>query len=434
MNRLKYFVLLITVVCSFTSPTLLLAQESIEVTVNKEGVSKTESILLPTSMTYPLDSLLVDWKAKTFIDQNVDCSTSESNPYFSDSVYIDRLSRMPTVIEMPYNEIVRKFIDRYTERLRNQVAFMLSACNFYMPIFEQALEAYNLPIELKYLPIIESALNPSAVSRAGASGLWQFMTQTGQSYGLENNSLVDDRRDPIKATWAAARYLKDLFDIYNDWNLVLSAYNCGPGNINKAIRRAGGKSDYWEIYNYLPRETQGYVPAFIAANYVMTYYCKHNICPMETNIPDATDTIQINKDVHFEQIASVCKIDLQELKSLNPQYKRNIIPGDTKAQTLRLPINTISTFLDNEDQVYAYHSDQLLSARKTITPTERVPAKVRQSSKAGSTKSGTSHKIRRGETLSTIAKRYGVSVSKLRQANGIRGNNIKAGDRLTIPK
>ncbi len=198
-------------------------------------------------------------------------------------------------MEMPYNDIVRKFIDMYAGRLRNQVSFMLSACNFYMPIFEEALDAYGLPLELKYLPIIESALNPSAVSRAGASGLWQFMIGTGKIYGLESNSLIDERRDPIKATWAAARYLKEMYDIYGDWNLVIAAYNCGPGTINKAIRRAGGETDYWKIYNLLPKETRGYVPAFIAANYVMTYYCDHNICPMETNIPASTDTVQVTK-------------------------------------------------------------------------------------------------------------------------------------------
>ena len=259
--------------------------QSVDVVVRDNGVERQESIDLPKSMTYPIDSLLNDWKAKTYLQLGKDCNTSEENPYFSDSIYVDRLSRIPSVMEMPYNDVVRKFIDMYASRLREQVSFMLSASNFYIPIFEEALDAYNLPLELKYLPVIESALNPSAVSRAGASGLWQFMIGTGKIYGLEVNSLVDERRDPIKATWAAARYLKDLYEIYQDWNLVIAAYNCGPGNINKAIRRSGGKNDYWSIYNLLPKETRGYVPAFIAANYLMTYYCDHNICPMETDIP-----------------------------------------------------------------------------------------------------------------------------------------------------
>ena len=404
------------------------AQESVNVVINENGTEHTETIDLPISMTYPLDSLLNDWKAKTYIDLSKDCSTSTINPTFSDSIYIDRLSRMPVIMEMPYNDIVRKFIDTYTIRLRNQVSFMLSACNFYMPIFEEALDAYNLPLELKYLPIIESALNPSAVSRAGATGLWQFMLTTGKLYGLESNSLVDERRDPIKATWAAARYLKDMYNIYKDWNLVIAAYNCGPGNVNKAIRRAGGKTDYWAIYNYLPRETRGYVPAFIAANYVMTYYCKHNICPMETNIPQATDTVQVSRNLHFEQIADICHIPLEEIKSLNPQYKRNIVPGNSKPYTLRLPTEAISSFIDNQDTIYNHRSTELFKNRRTV-----ASVGTRSKATAGDGEL-TYYKIKQGDTLGTIARKFGVSVRQLRSWNGLRNNNIRAGRRLKIYK
>ena len=403
------------------------AQESVSILVNENGTEHTETIDLPMSMTYPLDSLLNDWKAKTYIDLGKDCNTSQVNPQFSDSVYIERLSRMPVIMEMPYNDIVRKFIDTYTGRLRSQVSFMLSACNFYMPIFEEALDAYNLPLELKYLPIIESALNPSAVSRAGASGLWQFMLSTGKLYGLESNSLVDERRDPIKATWAAARYLKDMYDIYKDWNLVIAAYNCGPGNINKAIRRANGKTDYWEIYNYLPRETRGYVPAFIAANYVMTYYCKHNICPMETNIPQATDTVLVSRNLHFQQIADICHVPLDEIKSLNPQYKRDIVPGDSKPRALRLPTEAISTFLDNQDTIYAHRSDELFKNR-------RIVASVNRQSKASDNGDLTYYRIRQGDTLGGIARKFGVSVRQLRRWNNLHNNRIRAGRRLKIYK
>lgn len=403
------------------------AQESVDVLIHNNGTERQENIELPISMTYPLDSLLNDWKAKNYIDLSKDCSTSTENPFFSDSVYIDRLGRIPAVMEMPYNEIVRKFIDMYTGRLRNNVSFMLSACNFYMPIFEEALDAYGLPLELKYLPIIESALNPSARSRAGASGLWQFMLATGKMYGLESNSLVDERYDPIKATWAAARYLKDLYDIYQDWNLVIAAYNCGPGTINKAIRRAGGKNDYWEIYNFLPKETRGYVPAFIAANYVMTYYCKHNICPMETNISNATDTIQVTKNLHFEQLADICGANLEELKSLNPQYKKNIIPGESKPQTLRLPLNHISKFIDNQDTIYSHRADELFKNRRTVP----IPETRRTTTGSGKL---TYHKIRNGETLGAIARRYGVTVKQLQSWNGLRNTNIAAGKRLKIYK
>ncbi len=412
------------------------AQESVDVIIKTNGSERKESIDLPKSMTYPLDSLLNDWKAKNYIDLGKDCSTATTNPYFSDSVYIDRLSRIPSIMEMPYNEIVRKFIDMYSGRLRNHMAFMLSASNFYMPIFEEALDAYNLPMELKYLPIIESALNPSAVSRAGASGLWQFMLATGQMYGLESNSLIDERRDPIKASWAAARYLKDLYAIYQDWNLVIAAYNCGPGTINKAIRRANGDTDYWGIYNYLPKETRGYVPAFIAANYVMTYYCDHNICPMETNIPEHTDTIQVSRSLHFEQIADLCGIEMDQLKSLNPQYKKYVIPGDTKSYTLRLPLNAVSLFIDKQDTIYEHRSDELFKNRKTVAIKD-TQTNSRTSKSATSTAGKgdvTYHKIKNGETLSAIADKYGVSVKNIQSWNGLRNTKIAAGKSLKIYK
>ena len=419
--------LIIAIAICFMSLTLS-AQNQVEVTIQDNGTSHDEMIDLPVSMTYPLDSLLVDWKAKHYIHMGEECSTSPVNPTFSDSIYIDRLQRMPTIMEMPYNEVIRKFIDFYTGKLRNQVAFMLSASNFYMPIFEEALDAYNLPLELKYLPIIESALNPSAVSRAGAAGLWQFMLATGRRYGLQVNSLVDERRDPIKATWAAARYLRELYDIYHDWNLVIAAYNCGPGNINKAIRRAGGKSDYWQIYNYLPRETRGYVPAFIAANYTMTYYCKHNICPMETNIPAATDTIMVNRNIHFQQIADLCNIPLEEIKSLNPQYKRNIIPGETGLQTLRLPQQTVSTFIEKQDTICQHRQAELFKNRRIVAAGN---TRGKSSGVAGKGEL-TYHKIRSGENLGSIARRYGVSVANLKRWNGLTNNNITAGKRLKI--
>lgn len=408
--------------------------QSVDVIIKENGNERQESIDLPVSMTYPLDSLLNDWKAKNYIDLGKDCSTSEINPLFSDSVYIDRLSRIPAVMEMPYNEIIRKFIDMYAGRLRNQVSFMLSACNFYMPIFEEALDAYNLPLELRYLPIIESALNPSAVSRAGASGLWQFMLATGKMYGLESNSLVDERRDPIKATWAAARYLKELYAIYGDWNLVIAAYNCGPGTINKAIRRANGKTDYWEIYNFLPKETRGYVPAFIAANYVMTYYCDHNICPMETNIPASTDTIQVNKKLHFEQIADICGVSLEQIKSLNPQYKKNVIPGDSKPYTLRLPQNYISTFIDQQDTIYVHRADELFKNRKTIAIRDNTPPSATRGKAVVGNGKLVYHKISSGETLGSIAEKYKVRVKDIQNWNGLRNTKITAGKRLKIYK
>ena len=390
-------------------------------------ISAQESEDMPLGMTMPIDSLLNDWKTRTNLIYDTDCTNSAVIPQFSDSIYIDRLQRMPTIMEMPYNAIVREYIDRYAVKLRNQVSVMLAANNFYMPLFEEALDAYDLPLELKYLPIIESALKPTARSRAGALGLWQFMLKTGRLYGLESNSLVDDRLDPIKATWAAARYLREMYNIYKDWHLVIAAYNCGPGNVNKAIRRAGGATDYWSIYNYLPRETRGYVPAFIAANYIMTYYCHHNICPMNTEIIPPTDTLQISRELHLQQVADLCDITIDELKSLNPQYKRNIIPGNTKPYTLRLPQTKIATFIDNQDTIYNHRAAELFKNRKTVAVSNKITPTVGKGTLSY-------HTIRSGETLSTIAQRYGVKVSQLKDWNGLSSNRIRAGKKLKIYK
>ena len=384
--------------------------------------TKEELSEFPETMLSDMDSLYYDWQSKNFINLDENCRMLPEGPIVSDSVYIDRLSRIPSIIEMPYNEVVKKYIEAYTGRLRNKVSFMLAAANFYMPMFEEALEAYDLPMELKYLPIIESALNPKAVSRQRATGLWQFMLRTSQSYGLETNSLVEERFDPQKSTWAAVRYLKDLFEIYKDWNLVLAAYNCGPGNVNKAIRRAGGSTDYWELYPFLPKETRGYVPGFIAVNYVMTYYCEHGICPMDSQLPAVSDTVHINKDLHLQQVAGVCNIDIEQLRSLNPQYKKDLIPGKSRVYALRLPDNMATTFIEREDSIYAYEAKKYLNKRTTVAVSDG----------STNTKGAKYHKIKSGETLGGIAARYGVSVKQIRNLNGISGNNIRAGKTIRV--
>ena len=284
-------------------------------------------------------------------------------------------------MELPYNDVVQKFIDRYSGRLRHSVTYMLGACNFYIPIFEEALEAYGLPLELKYLPIIESALNPKAVSRVGATGLWQFMLATGKQYGLEVNSLVDERRDPIKASYAAAHYLKDLYNIFGDWSLVIASYNCGPANITKAIHRANGQKDYWQIYPYLPRETRGYVPAFIAANYIMTYYSDHNICALRTKLPVQTDTIVVNRNVHLQQIAAVLDLDIDMLRTLNPQYRRDVVPGLTKPSPIKMSLNDVTRFIDNQDSIYNYNASELLNKRDEVAVNDDAPTFVSKKKK-----------------------------------------------------
>lgn len=439
-------------------PCTMMAQiEGDEITVTtKEG--EADVIEVPEGMLLEIDSLLNQYNSKTYLQDN-DCHYSDINPEFPVETYIERLQRIPSVMEMPYNDVVRKFIDRYAVRLRASVSYMLGAANFYMPIFEEALEMYNLPLELKYLPVIESALSPTATSRVGAAGLWQFMLATGKQYGLEVNSLVDERRDPIKSTYAAARYLRDLYKIYDDWNLVIAAYNYGPQNINKAIHRAGGVKDYWAIYKYLPRETQGYVPAFIAANYIMTYYCEHNICPMRTQIPAKSDTIVVNRDVHFKQIAAVTGIRIEELRSLNPQYRRDIVNGSTQPSVIRLPQTYVNAFLDHEDSIYSYEAGTLLTKRtvvevtaddvkenvvarsQTVTPRTRQVAHSRtktatqsRSRTRGKASRGRSQSVtvKSGQTLSEIARKNNTTVEKLKRLNGIKGNNIRAGKKIKV--
>ena len=427
-----------------------------EVTVtNKEG--KEEQIELPEAMTYELDSLLYLYNSKTYLRPDSSCDFPDINPQYTKEEIMARLKMLPTIIEMPYNDAVQKMIDRYSGHLRHSVSFMLGAQNFYMPIFEEALESYRLPLELKYLPVIESALNPRAVSRVGATGLWQFMISTAKHYGLKVNSLVDERRDPLKSSYAAAQYLSDLYKIFGDWNLVIAAYNCGPDKLNRAIHRSGGSRDYWQIYPYLPAETRGYVPAFIAANYIMNYYCDHNICPMLSTLPVKTDTVMLSRDVHFEQVAGVLGISVDQLRDLNPQYRRNVVNGNNSPMPIRLPVADISRFIDNEDSIYAYNADELLTKRDEVdvndddVPTvQRVRSYSSSSNKASrrSKKSGrgkdkskkkkkknsgsASITVRSGDTLSEIARRQHTTVKKLKKLNGISGSTIRAGKKIKV--
>ena len=422
-----------------------------EITVT-DSEGNEELIEFPEAMTYDLDSLLNLYMSKTYLGKPGDCEMKNENPTFDREVYIERLRRIPSVMELAYNDIVQRFIDRYSGRLRYSVSYMLGAANFYMPIFEEALDTYQLPLELKYLPIIESALNPKAVSRVGATGLWQFMLSTGKQYGLEINSLVDERRDPVKSSYAAARMLRDLYRIFGDWNLVIAAYNCGPENIKKAIHRANGEKDYWKIYPYLPAETRGYVPAFIAANYIMTYYCEHNICPMTTYLPAQSDTVVVNKELHLEQIAGVIGTDIDLLRSLNPEFRRDIVPGNSKPYAIRMPISDTGKFIDNQDSIFNYRTTELLIKRAIVDVNDDLPTYTRSkrggySSKRGRYNkrhnargggrrsrggSGSSVTIRKGQTLSEIAKRNGTTVAKLKKLNGIKGTNIRAGKKIRV--
>ena len=380
-----------------------------------------DSLVVLESMSGELDSLLGSWYAQTYLMVDTTCTSTTTNPVFSDTVYTDRLANLPCVVPMTYNQPVRANIDRYATKLRHQVSYMLGMMEYYEPLIEQALDVHGVPNELKYLPVVESALNPVAVSRVGATGLWQFMYSTGKLYGLKQNSLVDDRRDPVKSTWAAAKYLRALYDRFGDWSLAIAAYNCGPGNVNKAIYRSGGKTDFWDIYWYLPRETRGYLPAFIAATYIMTYHAEHGICPMESKLPLATDTIMVNRLLHFDQIVAVCDIDMETLRGLNPQYKENVIPGKFLPGSLRLPEDKIRDFILSGDSIYNHERDKYFSE-------EKVKVLKNQATNSGFV----IHKIRSGESLSTIAHRYRVTIAELKRWNGLKSNNIVAGKTLKI--
>ena len=445
------------------------AQKDDKTVVVKDN-GKEEKIDLPESMTTDLDSLMRQYNAKMYLQPDTDCNMPDINPVYEASVYKERLSKLPTVIEMPYNDIVQAFIDHYTGPLRRKVAAMLGAQNFYIPVFEEALESYDLPLELKYLPVIESALNPMAKSRVGAMGLWQFMLNTAKRYGLSVNSLVDERRDIVRSSYAAAHYLSDLYKIYGDWNLVIAAYNCGTNALNKAIRRSNGERDYWKIYPKLPAETRGYVPAFIAANYVMNYYCDHNICPLTTKeLPTATDTVMVDRDMHFEQIAQVLNISVDQLKSLNPQYRRNIVNGKSGDASLRLPSSLIPVFIDKEDSIctaspknykpkrdevevaggsdnysvnnnrVAYEGEEAVEQKASGKKNNQRPESSSRKNGKGkgkknkkSTQKPKNVSVRNGDTLSEIAERNHTTVAKLKKLNKISGSNIRAGKKIRV--
>lgn len=398
-----------------------------QMNMNKKKLSETitdNSIEVPSDMTRNFDQLLIDWKKNMRLSPSCD-RIELGNIVFPDSVYINRLHSYPSRMELAYNQIVRSYIDMYTDRQRNSVGYILAKSKYYNPIFENALDKYGLPMELKYLSVIESAINPVAVSRAGATGIWQFMVGTGKMYDLEINSIVDERRDPLKSTDAAARYFRDLYDIYGDWNLVIAAYNCGPGNVNKAIRRSGGQTDYWAIYPYLPKETRGYVPAFIAATYVMNYYDQHNICAMECTLPMSTDTLMIDKNIHFKQISDVLNIPIEDIRGLNPQYKRDMIPGEYKTYSLCLPSQKIMDFISHKDSILNYQVDELLTHRKTVEPSG-----VSQSSSSGGNR--VVYRVKKGDNLGSIARRYGVTIDQIKRWNNLRSNRLTVGKRLVV--
>lgn len=424
----------------------------------KESITDS-NIVFPESFETDTQKLLESWYMKNYTA--TDDKYLSSDVKTTDDQIRQRLSQLPTVIEMPFNSIVRTYIDRYTQRGRAQVAATLGLANYYMPIFEQALEEAGLPLELKYLPVVESALNPNAVSKHGATGLWQFMLATGKGLGMEVNSLVDERRDPYVSSRKAARYLKDLHSTYGDWSLAIAAYNCGPGAVNKAVRRAGdGKHDFWSIYEYLSPETRGYVPAFIAANYVMNYYPEHGISPVIPTKPLVTDTVGVAGRVHFNQISEVLDIPVEELRLLNPQFRADLIPGSPeKPYMLILPSQQVHAYIVSEDQIKGHEAERYArrdvvepgdmpsessvememadpsaaDVRQTIAadnlPAEEPARPARQTPAAGKP---ATHKVAAGETLASIAALYGVTPAEVKRWNNLRRNSVRVGQQLRV--
>jgi membrane-bound lytic murein transglycosylase D len=405
------------------------------ITLNLHAISVSDTIVIKSDdsvdrITRDLDSLINNWYVQLAIKNfPADIPGDSIGFELPDTVYRNRLRNINSIIRLPFNNIIRNHIHVYTIRQREKFCAVLGLKDYYFPMIEDVFDSYGIPAELKYMAVIESALNPNAVNRrSGATGLWQFMYSTGRMYGLTINSIIDERRDPLKATHAAARYLKDLYSVYNDWVLVIAAFNCGPGNVNKAIHRSGNKKDYWDIYYRLPRETRGYIPQYVAAVYAVTYAGKHNLNPLPLNIPVAIDTIMINKDIHLSQISGVLGIPLGELRALNPQYRTGLVPGSSKPLALTLPMNHLGDFIDLTDTIRNYKSDIYLNRATQIADPSRssyLPADVKGKTKLYYT-------VQDGDNLGFISEWYKVALSDLRYWNNIYRNTIRVGQKLVV--
>lgn len=378
------------------------------------------------------DSLLNTYYLRRHAHRSLRSHTEFSQEAFDalpDSVLMSRLHALHTVIPMTYNAEVRSFIRFYLKHMSTRLDVMLTLCEYYHPMFENALDRYGVPEELKYLTIVESAMNPQATSRVGAAGLWQFMYSTGKLYDLEVNSVVDERRDPYKSTVAAARHLKDLYKVFGDWQLAIAAYNCGSGNVNKAIARSGGKRNFWEIYYNLPRETRGYVPAFIAVVYVMNYYELHGLRPGKVNLPIRSDTLMVHRDVLMTYVADAVGVEMDELRTLNPQYRADYIPASSQPYSLCLPTAKMEPFLMAQDSIYAHTVDSL--ERRPIKIEPQV-AKGRKGKGATTGGGGKYYTVKKGDTLYKVASKHGLTVQKLKSLNGLKSDNIRVGQKLKV--
>ena len=390
-----------------------------------EGEEVAAAELTPEDYTAEVsDSLLNIWYAHMMAsDEEIETFDMDSMKFQSnvpDDVYIERIKKMNSFITLPYNDIVRNYIILYSEKMPTKMAYMMGLCQYYMPIFEETFNKYEIPEELKAMAIIESALNPLAVSRVGAKGMWQFMYSTAKMYGLHIDSFVDERCDPVKSADAAARYLKDAYKIFGDWNLAIASYNCGAGNVNKAIRRSGGKRAFWDIWPYLPRETRGYVPAFVGALYTMTYYKEHGIKPEAVSMPIHVDTFKINRQLHLRQVADLTGAPIDEIKNLNPQYRHEIIPGDSREYILRMPYTYTNAFIDVQDSVYKHKHEEYFN-----------PVTIKKI-KDGGDGERIVYRVKSGDYLGKIASRHRCTVAQIKKWNNLRSNDIRVGQKLII--
>jgi len=392
------------------------------------------------------DSLLSAWYVKNAVLSDSGSVTSRGLDHqidISDSIIIERLKKIPTTIDLTYNEDVNKWIKAYIKKGEYLIPSVLGLSNYYFPLFEEVFDAKGIPLELKYLAIVESALNPVAASKAGATGLWQFMYGTGKMYNLQINTLIDDRRDPIKSTYAAANFLTDLYSIYGDWTLCIAAYNCGPGNVNKAIKRSGSRN-FWEMYDYLPRETKGYVPAFIAVTYLMNFYEEHNFYPLDITLPQYTDTIQINKKLNLFQVSEVLSIPIEQLRDMNPQYKKDIVPGNIETSVLKLPYEHSLRFIEFSDSIFKYKdsiylADNVKLVTKTTTTKSTTTAsysdyveKTPCESNDLSGKTAVTYTVKSGDNYGFIANWYDISIADLKCWNDAYSDKLDVGDVLTV--
>ena len=407
--------------------------EIAEILEENDDRSYPDSLLEKEYSPEVTDSLMNVWyqQNKQLDNDELDAYNMDSIHFtssVSDSVLLGRLERMNSFITLPFNQTVRNYIVLYSEKMPAKMKHMLGLCEYYMPIFEETFNKYNLPDELKYMAIIESALNPTAVSRVGAKGMWQFMLRSAKLYGLEINSYVDERLDPFKSADAAARYLEDSYKMFGDWSLAISSYNCGAGNVNKAIRRCGGKRDFWSVYDYLPRETRGYMPAFVGAMYAINYSKELGLVPDSSPLPAQVDTFLIRKNLHFGQIHELVGIPIEVLESMNPQYIRDIIPGNSKEYILRIPYSYSGEFIAHEDSLYTYKKDFYFDPQ-TLTPSKTTRSTPAASGNGGGT---IVYKVKSGDSLGKIAKKYHVTVKQLKQWNKLRSDVVRIGQRITI--